>query len=175
MARGIGVDTAGNLFIADAENNVIRRVDASTGNISTVVGNGTIGYSGDNGYALGCNLHNPYAVAVDRYGSIYIADANNQRIRISFDPTLAVKNVTQATDIKLYPNPGTDNVSVSGLSISDKAVICDIAGRTVVNASEAQNGGIQSFNTRNLEAGMYLMQVWDAAGYKKAVINFVKE
>ena len=74
------MDSAGNLYIADAGNHRIRKVDAS-GNITTVAGNGTHGYSGDGGAATSASLNNPSGVAVDGAGNIYIADTYNQRIR----------------------------------------------------------------------------------------------
>ncbi len=78
---GLAVDTAGNIYIADLENNRIRKVTASTGIISTVAGNGTAGYSGDGGAATSAEINFPYGVAVDSAGNIYIADNGNQRIR----------------------------------------------------------------------------------------------
>jgi len=73
---GVAVDSGGNLYIADSGNNVIREV--SSGNISTVVGTGYPGYSGDNGLAISAMITNPAAVAVDSTGSLYIADANSR-------------------------------------------------------------------------------------------------
>jgi sugar lactone lactonase YvrE len=74
---GIAVDSAGNLYIAD--NNRIRKV--SNGVITTVAGNGTYGFSGDNGPATSAQLFNPQGVAVDSAGNLYIADTFNNRIR----------------------------------------------------------------------------------------------
>lgn len=76
---GVAVDTAGNLYIADSGNQRIREV--SNGVISTVAGNGTQGFSGDNGPATSSQLSRPEAVAVDAAGNLYIADLPNQRIR----------------------------------------------------------------------------------------------
>ena len=78
---GVAVDSAGNLYIADANAEVIRKITASTGAISKVAGNGTSGYSGDNGAATSAELSNPSRVAVDGAGNLYIADEGNQRIR----------------------------------------------------------------------------------------------
>ena len=76
---GLAVDSAGNLFIAEFHNQRIRKV--SGGMISTVAGNGTPGFSGDNGPATSAQLFGPAAVAVDSAGNLYIADSFNQRIR----------------------------------------------------------------------------------------------
>ncbi len=78
---GVAVDASGNLFIADAGNNRIRRVDAATQIISTVAGNGTAGFSGDGGPATSAGLAGPSGVTVDASGNLFIADTNNHRIR----------------------------------------------------------------------------------------------
>ena len=74
------MDTAGNLFIADTNDNVIRKVTPG-GIISTVAGNGTQGFSGDGGPAISAQLFSPYGVAVDTAGNLFIADTVNNRIR----------------------------------------------------------------------------------------------
>ena len=76
----VAADSSGNLFIADTYNHRIRKVDSS-GMISTVAGNGVANFSGDNGPATVAELHNPYGVAVDSSGNLFIADFENNRIR----------------------------------------------------------------------------------------------
>src|SRR5208282_1431065 len=78
---GMAVDSAGDLFIADLNNNVIREVVKATGDIITVAGNGKAGYSGDNGPATAAELNDPRDVAVDSAGDLFIADLNNNVIR----------------------------------------------------------------------------------------------
>jgi hypothetical protein len=78
---GVAADSSGNLFIADSWDSRIRRVDASTGTITTVAGNGTYGFTGDGGPATSAGLSYPTGVAVDSSGNLLIADAFNQRIR----------------------------------------------------------------------------------------------
>jgi sugar lactone lactonase YvrE len=78
---GIAVDAAGNLYIADRNNHRIRRVDAATGFITTIAGDGTAGFAGDNGKAAAAHLNNPSDVAVDAAGNVYIVDQYNHRIR----------------------------------------------------------------------------------------------
>ena len=78
--QGVAVDSAGNLFIADARNNRIRRV-APSGTITTVAGTGEAGFSGDNGPAVAARMNYPLDVAADRAGNLFIADTDNNRIR----------------------------------------------------------------------------------------------
>jgi sugar lactone lactonase YvrE len=78
---GVAVDGSGNLFISDSGNNRIRRVDAVTGTITTVAGNGTSGFNGDGGSATSASLAMPSGVALDNAGNVFIDDANNNRIR----------------------------------------------------------------------------------------------
>jgi sugar lactone lactonase YvrE len=78
--NGIAVDASGNLFIADTDNNRIRKVSAS-GVISSVAGNGNAGFSGDGGEATAASLNQPRGVAVDSSGNLFIADASNSLIR----------------------------------------------------------------------------------------------
>ena len=77
----IACDSSGNLYIADQNNHRIRKVTASTGIISTIVGTGTSSYSGDSGLASSATLNTPLGVAYDTADNLYIADTYNQRIR----------------------------------------------------------------------------------------------
>jgi uncharacterized protein (TIGR03437 family) len=79
---GVAVDAAGDLFIADTVNNVIREVSASSGNISTVAGNYALqSFAGDGGPATSAGLYRPTGVFVDTSGNLYIADYGDNRIR----------------------------------------------------------------------------------------------
>ncbi len=78
---GLAVDGAGNVYIADQGNNRVRRID-NAGAIHAFAGTGATGFSGDAGVAVNASLHNPYAVACDGGGNVYIADVDNQRIRM---------------------------------------------------------------------------------------------
>ena len=77
----VAVDASGDLFIADSHNNRIREVNASTGVITTVAGNGTAGYSGNGGQATAAELNDPCGIAVDASGDLFIADTGNNCIR----------------------------------------------------------------------------------------------
>lgn len=76
----VAVDAASNIYIADYGNNRIRKVDIN-GTISTIVGNGTAGYSGDGGLATTAKIFSPKSISLDALGNIYIVDFGNNRIR----------------------------------------------------------------------------------------------
>ena len=78
---GVAVDLAGNLYIADPAASVVRRVDAATGIITTVAGDGNFGDGGDGGPATLASLSYPFGLAVDLSGNLYITDQINSRIR----------------------------------------------------------------------------------------------
>ncbi len=80
-AAAVALDAGGNLYIADTINHRIRRVDASTGLISTIAGNGVNGFSGDGGPAIAAAISFPAGIAVDGSGRVYFADESNHRIR----------------------------------------------------------------------------------------------
>jgi hypothetical protein len=91
--HGVAFDSAGNLFIVEQSYNVVREVVKATGDIITVAGDGTAGYSGDNGPATAAELDNPYRVAVDSAGDLFIADGSNNVIR----------EVTPAVTVRISP------------------------------------------------------------------------
>ena len=79
--RAVYVDIDGNIYIADDDNHRIRKVDISTGIITTIAGNGVGGYGGDDGPATSASIQNPKGVWVDEVGNVLIADTENHRIR----------------------------------------------------------------------------------------------
>jgi len=85
--RGMAFDSAGNLYVADFCDQVIRKIDHSSGIISTVVGNGfgaggsTGGFSGDGGPATSAEMRGPIAIVFGKSGDLYIADYQNARVR----------------------------------------------------------------------------------------------
>ena len=100
----VALDAAGNLYISDSNHHRIRRVDAATGNISTVAGTGTAGSAGDGGPATSAQLDNPDNVALDAAGNLYIADFDNHRVR----------KVTPAGVISTYAGAGTPGSTGDG-------------------------------------------------------------
>ena len=86
---GLTLDRSGNIFIFDTESHRIRRIDARTGTMTTVIGNGQQGFSGDGGLGTAATLYRPHNGVFDRDGSLIFGDSFNQRIR-RWDPTTGI-------------------------------------------------------------------------------------
>jgi sugar lactone lactonase YvrE len=121
---GIALDGAGNLYIADTENNRIRKIDAVSGIITTVAGTGSLGFSGDGGLATQAQLR-PTTIDVDAAGNIYFCDDQNSRLR----------KITAATGIiTTIAGTGTngyngDNIPAATAQLSSPSGVCvDAAG-----------------------------------------------
>jgi len=127
-ASGVAADAAGNVYIADRFNNRIRKVTVG-GTISTVAGTGTQSFSGDGGPATSATFNQPYSVAFDAAGNLYIADKNNGRIR----------KVTAAGVISTVAGTGSgsslgDGGPATSASVSSpSAVAFDAAGNMYIS------------------------------------------
>jgi sugar lactone lactonase YvrE len=114
VPRGLAFDSAGNLYIADENNQRIRKVNTS-GTISTVAGNGIYSYSGDGGQATNANIYDPIGVSLDASENLYFGDSKNNRVRkvdtsgiittVAGGGTNGLASVGAATNASLYlPN-----------------------------------------------------------------------
>jgi uncharacterized protein (TIGR03437 family) len=116
----VALDASGNVYIADQNANVIRKINVSTGIISTVAGNGNVqGPQGDGGPATNAIIIGPYSVAVDGAGNIYIAEFNSHRVRkvdTSGIITTAVGGASTGTIGDGGP-PTSADVSPAGLAV----------------------------------------------------------
>jgi sugar lactone lactonase YvrE len=126
--NGIALDGTGNLYIADTANNVIRRVDAISGVITTVAGNGVAAYRGDGGSAAAASLNSPWAVAVLSSGAFYVADQKNHSIR-------AINAAGTISTIAGNGNAG--NSDSGGLASASRltqpsGVVVDVAGNIYI-------------------------------------------
>ena len=109
IPRGITADALGNIYIAEYVGSRVRKVNANTGIISTIAGNGTTGFSGDGGLATNAALYYAFDVCFDKKGTLYIADRNNQRIRyIDLNPTCTPSiSISGSSNTTCYGTPVT--------------------------------------------------------------------
>lgn len=167
----LAVDAIGNLYIADVGNHVIRMIDTFK-IITTVAGNGTFGFSGDLGPSIGANLYAPNGVTVDKYGNIYIGDANNHRLRKVY-ATTSVAN-TSNSSVKAYPNPAGDMITIEGVSNTDRMIVYDITGRPVMATANVAGESTQTIDLSRLSNGMYTIGIFSSEGTVNAHIEIVK-
>ncbi|OJJ14737.1 hypothetical protein BKI52_41620 [marine bacterium AO1-C] len=102
----IAVDAAGHLYIADFKNYRIRKIDAGTGVITTIAGNGTSGYSGDGGDATQAQIHSVTDVAVDAAGNVYFTTGDNRVRRV--DAFTGKISLVAGTGVHGYNGDGGD-------------------------------------------------------------------
>ena len=176
IPTAIAVDSKGNIYIADAVNHRVRMI--SGGNISTVAGTGTPGYTGDGGQATSAELDYPAGVAVDSSGNLFISDMKNQVIRkVTSSGVISTYAGNQALGLGF----GTDNVpatsgqlynplglavdSAGNLYIADSHVGADTSG--LIRKVTASNGIITTVVGLGITAGLLVNPeavALDAAG-----------
>ncbi len=159
---GLFIDSLNNIYIDEWGNGTIRRIDAVTNKISTVAGTGVQGFSGDGGPATDAKLI-PDGIWVDKYGSLFIADVDNNRIRKVYNPQLSVNNTTETNnDISVFPNPANDELTIEyHLANNEDAVfeIIDLTGRIVTTKTLKSGKRNEIVDIHVLTPGMYLYRV----------------
>ena len=137
--QSVFVDSSGAIYIADTNNNRIRKIAAGSNIISTIAGTGTAGFSGDGGLSTAAMISSPRAIFQDSSGRIYLSDSNNNRIR-----RLAL--TAPATSLTIEVN-GTDSAIVSA-ALAATTVHKTGAGTSVLSGD---NSGI---STLEIDAGL---------------------
>tara|TARA_R110002072_G_scaffold303123_1_gene494717 strand:+ start:151459 stop:152598 length:1140 start_codon:yes stop_codon:yes gene_type:complete len=118
-------DAAGNMFFVEMKNNIVRRVDANSGIISTVAGTGELGFSGDGGPATKATLNRPHSIALDHQGNLYICDIGNHRVRIVNLETGLIETFAGTGERK----PTPDGASLKGTPLNGPRTL-DFDGKT---------------------------------------------
>jgi sugar lactone lactonase YvrE len=133
----VAFDPAGNLHFSDTGNHCVRRVDAKTGLITTIAGTGKKGFFGDGGSAVRAELNEPYGIAFDATGNLFIVDRLNARIR-RVDAKTGVITTAAGTGTKGYSGDGgpADKAELrepNGIAIDRKGrlYIADVADQRV--------------------------------------------
>jgi sugar lactone lactonase YvrE len=159
---GVALDGGGNIYIADQYNQRIRKVDASTGIITTVAGKGIFGYSGDGGPADSAEMASPCGIALDASGNMYIAEYASNRVRKVTAAANGIAPIAQTVQLNLYPNPATGYLIVSAPGNQSGALlsITDMQGR-VLHTEHLPAGAVvkQQIDVSPYAAGVYVLSM----------------
>nr|WP_263419296.1 SMP-30/gluconolactonase/LRE family protein [Terriglobus albidus] len=123
--EAVQVDQHGNVYFSDSFNQRIRRVSGTTGIITTIAGNGTTGSSGDGGQATSATLNNPYGMALDPAGFLYISTTGDNRVR-KIDLTTGIITTVSGNGATGYAGDG--GLSTSATLNSPNGIAVDAAG-----------------------------------------------
>jgi uncharacterized protein (TIGR03437 family) len=149
--EGIAIDTAGNVYVADAAANRVRKI-APDGSITTFAGTGTPGFAGDGGSAAAAQLNQPYGLAFDRAGNLYIADLGNARVRRVTSDGL-IQTVAGGGTLPAFSD-GQGGPALSAQLTQPRNVALDGAGSLYISDFGAnQIYGVTSAGTLTLVAG----------------------
>ena len=170
LPRGLALDAAGNLYLADASNHRVRRIDAATGQITTVAGDGTQGYAGDSSAAVAASLDSPRTVALSPASLPTLSDTSNQRVRqvdaaavihtlaglgggTSAGGTSAGTLTLAAPNVVLY-GTGTVQATLAASAATGSVTFFDtVANTTQTLGAMPLLGNAASFPTAGLPAG----------------------
>jgi hypothetical protein len=163
---GLYLDAQGDLYICDVTNSRIRRIDAQTGMISSVAGQGLQGYAGDGGPALAALLNHPQGVAVDGQGSVFVADAYNNVVRkVSYAQTPLPTPVESAPNKAVaYPSPASDHICFSYQAPQSGKVTINIYNSALQLAAQIEDtvvagSALTCGNIQGLASGAYIYRI----------------
>ena len=166
LPRGLALDASGDLYLVDSRNERIRRIDASTGQMSTVAGAGTQAYAGDSNPAVAAALNMPRAVAISPANLPTIADSGNQRVR-QVDSAAVIRTIAglgttlpgaltlTGPSVTLYGTGTTTATLVASPAAGSVTFFEIVAGTNVSLGSFVLSGNVASLPTRSLAAGLH--------------------
>ena len=158
---GLAIDKDNNLFVVDRGNNRVRKINTTTGIISTIAGTGISGYSGDGDLAKNAQLSNPTGLAFNKEGDLFVVDRGNNRIRRISGLTSNEDELELKANLLVYPNPSTDKITVELKNNLDleEASLFNIRGKQV-RVKMIDN----SFNVSKLPRGVYVLRIVTSKG-----------
>lgn len=160
--KGVTIDKKGNLIFTDTDNFVVRKVNLTTGIITTIAGTifasaGVGGYGGDGGPATAARLDFPQGVFVDKYGNLYIGDCLNHRVRkITYDPA-NIGNDLEVVDANIFPNPAQDELNITAEKLIYTLSITNVSGKVVMEVLPLTSK--VQLNISELPAGDYIVAI----------------
>jgi hypothetical protein len=132
--KGVTIDKQGNLIFTDTDNFVVRKVNLTTGIITTIAGiyRYAGSYGGDGGPATDALLNFPQGVFVDKYGNLYIGDCSNNRVRrVIFNPA-NIGNDLYVVEANIFPNPAQDELNITAEKPIYTLSITHVSGKVVM-------------------------------------------
>jgi uncharacterized protein (TIGR03437 family) len=176
---GVAVDAAGNLYITSDSR--IRKVDAATGLISTIAGNGTAGFSGDGALATNATIHGANSIAVDSAGNVYFADETNLRVRkltpaqivaegVANSATFQAGGISPGEIISIYGGPGVSlgPSTPVGLQVTAAGLVSNQLGGTQVMI-----GGVAAALTYVSSSQVNAVVPYEVAGQTSTQIELI--
>jgi len=166
---GLAVDSNGNVYFSDYGNNCIRSINANTGVIMDVAGDGVVGFGGDGGSALTARIAGAEGIALDAGGNIYIADNDNNRIR-KVEKAQEIQTMSynaDNTEMLIYPNPAKDLVNVKvNQEIPEGSVLTmfSITGQQVWTKNVDAHVTSLMFSVSTMQTGMYFLKLQSPDG-----------
>jgi sugar lactone lactonase YvrE len=165
LPHGLTIDTKGNLYLADTANHRIRRIDATTGIITTVAGDGTQAFAGDGGPAIAASLDSPRNTAVSPSALLTLSDTGNQRIRqliAAPAPTTTIQTIAgiggltlTAPSVIVYGTGQLTATIASATPASGSITFFDTASSTTTLGTATLAANIATLPTNTLAAGLH--------------------
>jgi hypothetical protein len=152
LPTGVAVDASGNVYVADRNNHKIRKITPA-GEVTTVAGS-TQGFADGTGTAA--QFNNPFGVAIDASGNMYVADINNQKIRKITGAVLSTASPTLWEGFVIYPNPSNGVFNIEALNNATLTVY-DMPGKQV--ATQKITIGNTTLNLSSCAAGVYFAKI----------------
>ncbi len=139
----IALDGSGNVYFTEPEDGRVRKITVSTGIISTVVGNGTLGFSGDGAAATSATTHLPTGLAIDSSGNLYIADSLNNRVR-----KVAGTTISTIAGSGVFSYSGDGGPATAAQLNAPEAVAVDAAGNIYI--ADTANNVVRQISTKGV-------------------------
>ncbi len=174
---GLAFDAAGNLYFAEATNNIIRQI-TTAGTIYTFAGTGDAGFSGDGGPAIAAEMEQPFGIAIDGAGNMYITDSANDRMRRTTNVT-GINTFAQLNEnVIVYPNPTTNYFQLTFSNANTKPInisLYNSLGVEVKHESEIETIN-QTLKTdvSSLPSGIYNLNILSNKGVLNKTIIIAK-
>ncbi len=159
LGRGtIAVDDSGIIYLAEQSNNRVRKIDRS-GIITTIAGNGTLGFTGDGGPAVDATVYTLFSVCTNAHGDVFIADAIAKSVRKICMKCggLGVAHLSATDEIGLFPDPASSVINLVAPTEITRLSIFDASGRLI--ESKQHHAKNISVDISHLVPGSYYMQI----------------